>query len=89
MITSFGFEINIVEDCVYHKFSGGKYIFLVLYIDDILLAINDIYLLHDIKRFLSNIFEMKDLGDASFVLWIQIHRDHSRGYSWIITKELY
>ena len=24
---SFGFEINIVEDCVYHKFSGGKHIF--------------------------------------------------------------
>ena len=75
MITSFGFEINIIKDCVYHKFNGSKYIFLVLYIDDILLVTNDICLLYDTKVFLLNLFEMKDLGDASFVLRIQIHRD--------------
>ena len=38
VITSNGFEINLVEDCVYHKFSGSKFIFLILYVDDILLA---------------------------------------------------
>jgi len=79
VIISFGFEKNIVEDCVYHKFSGSKHIFLILYVDDILLATNDIGMLHDTKRFLSKHFEMKDLGDASFVLGIQIHRDRSRG----------
>ena len=79
VIISFGFEMNVVDDCVYHKFSGSKYIFLILYVDDILLATNDIGLLHETKRFLSKHFEMKDLGDASFVLGIQIHRDRSRG----------
>ena len=47
--------------------------FMVLYIDDILLATNDIGLFNDTKRFLSKHFEMKDLGDASFVLGILIH----------------
>ena len=47
--------------------------------DDILLATNDIDILHETKRFLSRNFEMKDLGDAPFVLGIQIHRDRSRG----------
>ena len=79
VIISFGFEMNAVEDCIYHKFSGSKHIFLVLYVDDILLASNDIGLLHETKRFLSNKFEMKDLGEASFVLGIEIHRDRSRG----------
>ena len=79
MIISFGFEINIIEDCVYHKFSGSQHIFLVLCINDILLATNDICLLHDCKRFVSNYFGMKDLSDASFVIGIQIHRDCSRG----------
>lgn len=78
-IISFGFEVNSVDDCVYHRFSGSKFIFLVLYVDDILLATNDIDLLHETKRFLSGIFEMKDLGDANFVLGIQISRDRSRG----------
>src|SRR3954470_8489594 len=32
VIVSFGFETNAVEDCVYHKFSGSRYIFLVLYV---------------------------------------------------------
>ncbi len=27
VVISFGFEINSVDDCVYHKFSGSKFIF--------------------------------------------------------------
>lgn len=79
VISSFGFEANQVDDCLYLKFSGSKYIILVLYVDDILLASNDIGLLHETKKFLTKNFEMKDLGDASFVLGIQILRDRSRG----------
>ncbi|KAL0349905.1 UNVERIFIED_CONTAM: Retrovirus-related Pol polyprotein from transposon TNT 1-94 [Sesamum radiatum] len=79
VIISFGFEMNVVDDCVYHKFCGSKQILLVLYVDDILLANNDIGLLHETKRFLAKNFEMKDLGEASYVLGIEIHRDHSRG----------
>ena len=79
VITSFGFEINIVEDCVNHTFCGSKHVFLVSYVNDILLATIDIGLLQDTKRLLSKHFKKKDLGDASFVLKIQIHRDRSQG----------
>ena len=68
MITPFGFEKNAVDECIYHKFSGSKFVILVLYVDDILLASNDIGLLPETKRILSNNFEMKDLEDTSFVL---------------------
>ena len=64
VIVSFGFEINMVDECVYHKFSGSKHIFLVMYVDDILLATNVISLLHKTKRFLSNNFKMVDLSDT-------------------------
>jgi len=57
----------------------SKYIFLILYVDDILLATNDKEILHKTERFLSKKFEMKDLGEASFILEIQIYRDRSRG----------
>ena len=69
----------MVEDCVYHKFSGSKFIFLILYVNDILLASSDIGLLHETKKFLSKNFDMKDLGNASFVLGIQILRGRSQG----------
>ena len=72
-----GFEENKVDQCIYLKISESKYIFLVLYVDDILLACNDIGLLHEIKQLLSKTFNMKDLGDVSFVLRIEICRDRS------------
>ena len=43
--------------------------------DDILLASSDVNLLLETKKFLSSKFDMKDLGEASFVLGIEIHRD--------------
>ena len=72
MIGSFGFVINTVDEHINYKFSVSKHIFLVLYVDDILLATSDLNLLCDTKKFLSNNFEMKDRGNASFALGIQI-----------------
>ena len=64
---------------MYAKFKNGKYIFLILYVDDILLASSDVNLLLETKKFLSSNFDMKDLGEPSFVLGIEIHRDRSKG----------
>ncbi|RVW21544.1 Retrovirus-related Pol polyprotein from transposon TNT 1-94 [Vitis vinifera] len=61
------------------KVSGSKICFLVLYVDDILLATNDKGLLHEVKQFLSKNFDMKDMGDATYVIGIKIHRDRFRG----------
>ncbi|GJZ80052.1 retrovirus-related pol polyprotein from transposon TNT 1-94 [Tanacetum coccineum] len=74
-ITSFGFEEIIVDRCIYHKISGRKFILLVLYVDDIFLATNDFGLLHKTKEYLSKNFEMKDMGETSYVIGILIFRD--------------
>ena len=47
--------------------------------DDILLGSKDIAFLLETKSFFSKNFEMKDLGDASSVLGIQIQRDRTSG----------
>ena len=78
-IRNFGFKENVEDNCVYAKFKNGKFIFLFLYVDDILLASSDVSLLLETKKFLSSKFDMKDLGEASFVLGIEIHRDRSKG----------
>ena len=61
------------------KVCGSKYIFLVLYVDDILLVTNDIGLLVETKQLLFSHFDKKDLGEASYVLGIQILRDRPSG----------
>ena len=49
---------------------GGKYIFFVLYADDILLAGNNTDLLVETKQLLFSHFDMKDLGEVYYVLGI-------------------
>ncbi|KAL5823734.1 hypothetical protein ACOSQ4_021634 [Xanthoceras sorbifolium] len=79
VISSFGFVENIMDQCIYQKVSGSKICFLVLYVDDILLATNDKGLLHEVKQFLSENFDMKDMGEASYVIGIKIRRDRFQG----------
>ena len=50
-------------------------IFLVLYVDDILLIGNYVETLSNVKKWLAEQFQMKDLGEASYILGIQIIRD--------------
>ena len=47
-----------------------KVIFLVVYVDDILLIGNNIELLIDVNEWLANQFQIKDLRQASYVLGI-------------------
>ena len=68
--TSFGFVENPMDKCIYQKVSGSKTCFL---------ATNDKGMMHGVKQFLSTNFDMKDMGETSYVISIKIHRDRSRG----------
>ena len=46
---------------------------------DILLATNDMGTLYKMKQFLSKNFDVKDMGKASYVIGIKIHRERSQG----------
>ena len=43
-------------------------VFLVLYVDDILLIGNDVRMLSSVKVYFSTQFDIKDLGEASHIL---------------------
>ncbi|KAJ9545830.1 hypothetical protein OSB04_025537 [Centaurea solstitialis] len=80
-IKEFGFAKSEFEPCVYAKFSGSIVTFLVLYVDDILLIGNDVPTLQSVKSWLSKCFQMKDLGEAAYILSIKIYRNRSK---WLI-----
>uniref|UniRef100_A0A2N9G9I0 Integrase catalytic domain-containing protein n=1 Tax=Fagus sylvatica TaxID=28930 RepID=A0A2N9G9I0_FAGSY len=77
-ITSFGFEMIEEDHCVYLKRSKRSILILSLYVDDILLAGNDMDSIVTTKKWLSSTFEMKDMGEANFVLGVKITRDRSK-----------
>ena len=74
-ITSFGFEKSPDEPCVYKRIQAQKVVFLVLYVDDILLIGNDKQVLSGVKDWLHKQFDMKDLGEANYILGIKLIRD--------------
>ena len=78
VVKDFGFMKNEDEPCVYKKVSGSAIVFLVLYVDDILLIGNDIPTLQSVKSWLGKCFSMKDLGEATYILGIKIYRDRSQ-----------
>jgi hypothetical protein len=69
---------HVEEPCDYKKVSGSTFVFLVLYVDDILLIGNDISMLEAIKSSLRKSFSTKDLGEAMYILGIKIYRDRSK-----------
>ena len=68
IVTFLGFKENDANQCIYMVMSINSFIILVLYVDNILLMSNNMNLLNETNQMLSKHIEMKDLGDASFVL---------------------
>ena len=62
---------------VYIKKTKKRFFILSLCVDDILLAGNNLEIINTIKKWLSSIFEMKGLGEVSYVLEVKISRDLS------------
>ena len=54
--------------------SGSSVVFLMLYLEDILLIGNDIGILDSIKGYLNKSFSKKDLGEAAYILGIKIYK---------------
>jgi hypothetical protein len=75
VVKGFGFIKNEDETCVYKKASGSALVFLVLYVDDILLIGNDIPMFEAVKTSLKRSFSMKDLGEVAYILGIRIYKD--------------
>jgi hypothetical protein len=75
-------ELNFVplhsDNCVYVLRTEQSIVYLLLYVDDLLLISKDMRLLSLLKKELMRRFDMKDMGEAHFILGLQIHRDRKR-----------
>ena len=65
--------------CVYFKkTSGGGIIYLLLYVDDMLIACHDKEEINHLKRLLSREFEMKELEKVKRILGMDIIKNRSK-----------
>ena len=82
-IWGLGFTRRKLNQCVYLKLIGDRVIYLVLYVDDMLLIGNDKEIIQDLKTQLSSKLDMKDLGAANYILGMEIKRDQEKRKIWL------
>ncbi|GJT93061.1 retrotransposon protein, putative, ty1-copia subclass [Tanacetum coccineum] len=74
-----GFKHSSYDSCVYYRsYAPGEYIYLLLYVDDMLIACKSKAEIGSTKTLLKREFDMKELGEAKKILGMEIIRDRSR-----------
>ncbi|KAL6337934.1 hypothetical protein AAG906_005399 [Vitis piasezkii] len=83
-MVSHEFMRNQYDSCVYFKtLPDGSFIYLLLYVDDMLIAAKNRAEINKLKQLLSSEFEMKDLGAAKKILGMEIWRDRDAGLLYV------
>jgi hypothetical protein len=82
-ILTLGFVRSKYDHCIYSKEEGGCFIYVVLYVDDMLLIGNNMDAIKEVKQQLSSKFEMKDIDATNFIMGMEIKRDRATRNLWL------
>ncbi|GJY34620.1 ribonuclease H-like domain-containing protein [Tanacetum coccineum] len=74
-----GFKQSGHDHSLSTKESGGSFIALLVYVDDIVLTGNNINEINNVKKFLSSKFKIKDLGELINFLGIEVLKTDKGG----------
>ena len=77
-LTGLGFCRLDAETCLYIYREGKQLCYLVVYVDDLLLAATSRPFMDKVKAKLAAKFKMRDLGKATYALGIEIKRDRRK-----------
>ena len=66
------YKSNECDKCIYYKSWNNLHVIISLYVDDMLIFCSNTYVINETKNMLKSHFDMKDLGDASFILGMKI-----------------
>ena len=79
-----GYKICEYDCCVYVKsLDDGSFIFLLLYVDDMLITAKSMSEVNKLKILLSRKFDMKDLSATKKILGMEICKDRALGRLWL------
>lgn len=77
IVLFYSLKENTIKWCIYLKVILSKFLFYILYINDILFTTNNIGLLHKTKKFLSHNFKMKNMEEITYMIEIKIFQERS------------
>jgi hypothetical protein len=85
-VSRLGFSISSYDSTLFLRRTGKRTILLLLYVDDLIITGDDLSGIQELKDFLSQIFEMKDLGHLSYFLGLEITSSNDGFY---LTQDKY
>ena len=75
------------DSCVYfRKLTDSSFMYLLLYVDDMLIAAKNLSEIYTLKMQLSSEFEIKDLGAAKKILGMEIKKERGVGKLFLTQK---
>lgn len=74
-----GFKRSKIDYCLYFLQNNNEKVYLIIFVDDLLICSKDRELLGSIKRKLAVRFRMKDMGQITTYLGININYDYGKG----------
>uniref|UniRef100_H3H572 Polyprotein n=2 Tax=Phytophthora ramorum TaxID=164328 RepID=H3H572_PHYRM len=80
-----GFHSCGADQCVYVKGTKDNYVYVCLYVDDMIIAAKTNKEIDEVKMALKSAFKMKELGEVKFILGMEI--DHDRTASTLMIKQ--
>ncbi|KAH9657090.1 hypothetical protein KPL70_022912 [Citrus sinensis] len=86
MIQPYGFRVAGKENHVCRRLLDGAFIYLLLYVDDMLIVSKNRDEIERLKKQLASEFKIKDLGDAQRILGMEIRRDKKNESVWLTQK---
>ena len=78
-ISQHGFSASSYDSALFFRRSDHGITLFLLYVDDMIITSDDVQGIQDLKRFLGQHFEMKDLGPLSYFLSLEVSSS-SNGY---------
>lgn len=81
LLSKIGFEQSDIDKCLYVLREHNKTCYLILHVDDLLFASDSEAFITSTASKISTKFELKDLGQASHYLGIDIKRDSTGNFS--------
>ena len=82
-VFNLGFECSKSDHCVYYKTNGDHFLFIALYVDDMLFIGKGKVMILELKSQLASKLEMKDISVGKHIIVMEIKRDKVNIKLWL------
>lgn len=79
LTSKYGMRRSMADTCVYVKIDGDQKLFVTVWVDDLIIVGTNMSIIQHFKDAITARFRMKDLGELTWILGMEVHKDSRTG----------